>query len=165
MNRWVHVNAKTVAHTANFDVLIESFVVAILGQKANIAFAVGNLVLASRVVGHIGVRDVFNVPNHAVENVCHFNIGAVVHRNDFSAWAILTHVVSDLAHMLGQLVNRQRRPCVDRLTLHSAASGQYICWPLPLVVWATGVKLQIVGFVFTRLGKRGNRHVKSSSGG
>ena len=159
LDRGVHVDAKTVANTANFDVLIERIGVAIVRQDANVAFTVGHLVLASGVVGHISVRYVFDVTDHAIEDLCDLDIGLVVHWNDLSAWAVLAHVVCDLVNVLWQLVDGQTGARIDRLTLHRATGGQYVSRPLPLVVGRTSVETQVVDLIFTGFGQGSNGHV------
>ena len=134
MDHWVHVDRETVANTANLDVLVKRVVVAVLSQQTDVAFTVGHLVLAGRVVSHISVRDVLNVPNHAVENLGDFDISLVVHGDDLGTWPVLPHVVGHLTNVLRQLVDGQAWPCVDRLTLHRAASRQHIRRPLPMIV-------------------------------
>ena len=164
MDGWIHVDRKGVAHTANLNVLVKRVVFAILGQQAKVTFAVRNLVFAGSVIGHIGVADVLNVPNHAVKNVGHFHVGVVVHRDDLGAGSVLALVVGDLSDVLRQLVNRQTRAGVDRLPLHRATGGQHIGGPLPVVVGRAGVKAQIVDLIFAALGKRGHRQIKPGTG-
>ena len=148
MDQRVHVDRKAVTHPANLDVLVERVVVAVLSQQPDVALAVRHLVFASGVVGHISVADVFDVPDHAVEDVGHSHIGLVVHGDDSSARAVLPHVVRDLTNVLGQLVDGQARTGVDGLPLHSTTGSQHIGGPLPLVVGGACVKAQIVCLVF-----------------
>jgi hypothetical protein len=134
LNQRVHVDGKTVPNTSDFDVLIKRIVVAVLGQQANVAFTVGNLILASRVIGDIGVRNVLNVANDAVVDLGNVNIGLIVNRNHLDTWAIHALLVGDLFNVLRQLVDGQTRARIDRLTLHSTASLEHISGPLPLIV-------------------------------
>ena len=164
LDRGVHVDAETVAHTANFDVLIERIWVAVFGQDADVAFTIGHLVLASGVIDHVCVRDVLDVANHAVEHLGNLDVGLVVDRDHLGTRAVLTHVVGDLVNVLWQLVDGQAGACIDRLTLHRATGGQHVSRPLPLIVGRTGVELEVVEFVFTRLGKRTNRNLHAITG-
>ena len=134
MDSWIHVNRKTIANSANFDVLVKGIVVAILGQEPDVAFAVGDLVFAGGVVSDICVRDVFNMPDHAVEDLGNVNIGLVVGWNNFACWAVLSLVIGDLPHVLRQFVDGKARACVDRLPLHRATGCQHIGGPLPVIV-------------------------------
>ena len=75
---------------------------------------------------------------HTVENLSYFNVRFVIHRDDFTAWAVLALIVGDLSYVLWQLVNCQARARVNRLPLHGAAGRQHIGWPLVLVVRTCG---------------------------
>jgi len=165
LDRGVHVDRKTVANTANLDVLVKRVVVAILGQQTDVAFTVGHLVLAGGVIGHVSIRDVLDVTNHAVEDLGHLNVSFVVHGDDLSAWAVLAHVVGDLVNVLWQLVDRQAGACVDRLTLHRATGGQHVSRPLPLVVGGASIEAQVVDLVLTGLGQCANSHVHAGACG
>ena len=121
MNRWVHVDAKGVAYPLDAYVLIKRLVVAILGQQPDVALAVGDLVVAGRIVGHVGVRHILNVTHHAVKHLGDLNVGVVVGWDDLAGRAVLALLVGHHAHMLGQLVDGQTRTGVDRLALHGAA--------------------------------------------
>ena len=156
----IHVHAERVTHAANLDVLVKRVVVAILGQQTDVTLAIRHLIFAGRVVRHVGIADVLNVPNHAVEHVGHFHVGVVVHRNDLRARAVLPLVVCHLTHVLRQFVDRQRRARVDRLTLHRATGGQHVRRPLPVVVWRTGIKAQVVHFIFAALSQRRHGQVQ-----
>ena len=134
MNERVHVDREAVADATDLDVLIERVVVAILGQEANVALAVGHLVLAGSVIGHISVRDVLDVTDHAVEHLGHLHIGVVIHGDDLGTGAVLTLVVGDLTYVLGQLVDCERGAGVDGLTLHRTTGCQHIGGPLPVVI-------------------------------
>ena len=164
MDQRVHVNREAVADTPDLDVLIERIVVAILGQNTGVALTVGHLVLAGRVVGHVGVRDVLDVPNHAIEDLGHLNVSAVVCRDDLGLRPVLPLLVGHLMDVLRQLVDRQARPGVDGLTLHRATGRQHVSRPLPVVVGRAGVEPQVVKLVLTRLRQRRNRHVEAGSG-
>ena len=59
-------------------------VVAILGQDADIAFAIRDLVLTGGVVGNVGIRDVLNMPDNTVEYFGDFNIGLIINRDDLA---------------------------------------------------------------------------------
>ena len=144
MNRRVHVDRKRVPHPHDLNVLIERVVVAVLGQNADVAFTVRYLVLAGGVVGHISVRNVLDVPNHAVIDLGDLGVGVVVSRNNFAAWTVLPLVVRNLSDMLGQLVNSQARAGVDRLTLHCTTRCQNVGWPLPVVVRRACIEAQVV---------------------
>ena len=160
LDEWVHVDRERVANTANLNVLVECVRVAVFSQDADVAFAVGNLVLTRCVVRHVGVRDVLDVPNHAVEDICHFHVGVVIHGDNFGAWAVLTHVVRDLMHVLRQFVDCQCGARVDGLPLHRAAGGQDVRWPLPVVVRRASVEAQVVHLIFAALSERRYGHVK-----
>ena len=89
--------------------------------------------------------------NHAVEDICDFNVSIIVNRNHFGAGAVLPLVVGDLPDVLRQFVDRQTWPGVDSLSLHGASSSQNIRRPLVVVVRAACVEFQVVDLVFTRL--------------
>ena len=144
LDRRVHVDAERVAHPSDSDVLLEAVVVAVLGQEPDVALAVGHLVLAGGVVGYVSVRDVLDVPHDAVEYLSDLYVGLVVHRDDLAAGPVLPLVVGDLLDVLGQLVNRQAWPGVDRLPLDAASRRQHICRPLPLVVGTACGEAQVV---------------------
>ena len=137
----VHVDAETIADAPDLDVLVKGVVVAILRQDADVAFAVRDLVFASGVVSDIGVGDVLNVPDHAVEDFGDCNVGLVVGWNNLATWAVLALVIGDLPDVLRQFVDCQARAGVDCLALHRAASRQHISRPLPVIVWAASVEL------------------------
>ena len=150
LNHRVHVDRKRIANAPNLDVLIERVSVAILGQNANVALTVGHLVLAGGVVGYIGIANVLDVPNDAVENLCHLDVGLVIDRDDLGLRAIEALLVGDLMDVLRQLVDRQARPRVDRLALHRPASCQHVGRPLPVVVGRSCVEPQVIKLVFAR---------------
>ena len=134
LDRRIHVDRKRVADARNLDVLIERVVVAVFGQDSDVTFAVGDLILAGGVVGNVGVRDVFDVPDHAVVDFGDFWVGVVVSGYNFAARTVLSLVIGDLPYMLGQLVDCQCRTGVDRLSLHCTTGSQDVSWPLPVVV-------------------------------
>ena len=134
MDRWIHVDRERVANPHNLNVLIERIVVAILGQDTDVTLAVTYLVFTGGVVGNVGVRDVLDVPDHAVVDFCDLWVGVVVSGYNFAARTVLSLVIGDLSYVLWQLVNCQRRAGVDRLPLHCTARCQYVGWPLPAVV-------------------------------
>ena len=140
----IHVDRERVAHTRNLDVLVKRVVVAVFRQDADVTFAVGDLVFAGGVVGDVGVRDVLDVPDHAVVDFGDFRVGVVVSRNNFAAWTVLSLIIRHLPHVLRQLVDGQARPCVDRLALHCPTGRQHVGWPLPMVVGRTGIEPQVV---------------------
>ena len=144
LDQRVHVDRETVPNAPDLDVLVETGVVAVFGQDADVALAVGHLVLAGGVVGHVGVRDVLDMAHHAVKYLCHFYVSIVVHRDDLAAGPVLPLVVGDLTNVLGQFVDGQAGAGVDRLPLDSATGGQHVGGPLPLVVGGTGVETQVV---------------------
>ena len=144
MDGGIHVDRERVAHPHDLDVLIERVVVAVLSQNADVAFTVSYLVLAGGVVGNVGIRDVLDVPDHAVIDLGDLGVGVVVSRNNFAARTVLSLVVRDLSDMLGQLVNSQARTGVDRLTLHCTTRCQNVCWPLPVVVRRACIEAQVV---------------------
>ena len=119
------------------------------------------MVFTGRVVSDICVGDVFNVPDHAVEDFGDFNVCVIVGWNNFATWAVLPLVIGDLPYVLGQLVDCQARPGVNGLTLNRATGGQYIRWPLPVVVGRASVELQVVDLIFAGLRQRGDGHVQT----
>ena len=165
LDRRVHVDAERVADAPDADVLIERLVVAVFRQQADVALAVGHLVVAGGVVGHVGVRHILNVPHHAVENLSHLHVGVVVRRDDLAAGPVLALLVRHLTDVLRQLVDRQARTRVDRLALHRPAGGQHVGGPLPLVVRAAGHEPQIVQFVLTAVRVRRLRHLQAVAHG
>ena len=165
MDRRIHIDAEAVPHAPDLDVLLKRVVVGVFRQQPNVAFTVRYLVLAGGVIRHIRIRDVLDVPDHAVEDVRDLNVSVIIHRDDLGAWPVLSLVVRHLAHVLRQLVNSQAWPSVDRLTLHCASGRQHIRRPLPVVVRATSVELQIVDLVLTRLRQRPDSHVEPSPSG
>ena len=144
MDGRIHVDRKRVPHPHDLDVLIEGVVVAVFGDDADVALAVAYLVLAGGVVGDVGVRDVLDVPDHAVVDFGDLGVGSVVSGYNFAARTVLSLVVRDLSDMLGQLVNSQARAGVDCLPLHCAARSQNVGWPLPVVVWRACVEAQVI---------------------
>ena len=122
LDRWVHVDRERVANPHDLDVLIERIVVAVFRQDSDVTFAVTDLVFAGGVVGNVGVRDVLDVPDHAVVDFGDFWVGVVVSGYNFAARTVLSLVIGDLSYVLRQLVNRQRWACIDRLTLHRTTS-------------------------------------------
>ena len=144
MDGGVHVDRKRVPHPHDLDVLIEGGVVAVFGNDADVALAVAYLVLAGGVVGDVGVRDVLDVPDHAVVDFGDLGVGSVVSGYNFAARTVLSLVVRDLSDMLGQLVNSQARAGVDRLSLHRTTGSQNVCWPLPVVIWRACVEAQVI---------------------
>ena len=85
--------------------MVERVVVAVFRQDADIAFAIRDLVLTGGVVSDIGVRDVFDMPNDAVEYFCDLNIGLVINRDDLARGAVLALIVRNLTNVLRQFVN------------------------------------------------------------
>ena len=140
----IHVHTEAVAYAPNAKVLVKRILVAILGQHADIPFTVGDLVLARCVVGYIGVAHVLNMAHHAIINGCYFYIGFVIRWDDLTRWAVLPLLVRYLTDVLWQFVDCQTWARVDCLTLHCAASSQYVRRPLPLVVGRACHKAQIV---------------------
>ena len=144
MDRRIHVDGEAVADARDLDVLIERVVVAVLGQDADVTFAVANLVLAGGVVGDVGVRDVLDVPDHAVVDFGDFWVGVVVSGYNFAARTVLSLVIGDLSYMLRQLVDGQCWARIDRLTLHCTTGRQHVSRPLPMVIGRSGIKSEVV---------------------
>ena len=144
MNGWIHVDRKGIPYPHDLDVLIKGVVVAVLGDDADVALAVAYLVLAGGVVGDVGVRDVLDVPDHAVVDFGDLGVGSVVSGYNFAARTVLSLVVRDLSDMLWQLVNSQARTGVDRLPLHRTTGSQNVGWPLPVVVWRACIEAQVI---------------------
>ena len=161
LDRRVHIDAERVADAPDQNVLVEAIVAAIVRQDAQVAFAVSDLVVAGRVVGHIGVRHVLNVTHHAVEDLGNLNVALVVGGDDLAARAVLPLLVRHLTHMLGQLVDGQAGPRIDGLALHRATGSQDVRRPLPLVVGATRHEAQVVQLVLTGLTIGRDRHVEA----
>ena len=164
LDHGVHVDAEAVADAPDLDVLIEGVFVAILSQQTDVAFAVGHLVLAGGVVGHVSVRDVLDVANHAVEHIGHVHVSLVVSRDHLDAGTVHALLVRHLVDVLGQLVDGQAGAGVDGLTLHGTTGLEHVSGPLPLVVWGACVEPQVIEFVFPGLGKRCYRHRHARSG-
>ena len=114
--------------------MIEGVGVAVFGVERDVALAVRHLILTRCVIGHVRITDVFNVANHAVENLSHLHVGVVIDGDDLGPRPVLTHVVGHLTDVLRQFVDCERRACVDRLTLHRATGGQHVSGPLPVIV-------------------------------
>ena len=150
LHGWIHVHRERITNPANLDVLVKRVVVAILSQQPDVALTIGNLVLAGGVIGNISVRDVLNVPNHAVKNLGNLHIGIAIHRNHLGAGTVLPLVIGDLANVLRQLINSQCRTSIDRLPLHRPTGSQHISRPLPAVVRTSSVELQVVVLILTR---------------
>ena len=55
LNGRVHVDRERVPHPSDLDVLVEAVLAGVLRQNADVALAVGDLVVAGRVVSHVGV--------------------------------------------------------------------------------------------------------------
>ena len=165
MDGRVHVHRERIAYPPDLDVLIKRVVVAILGQDSDVAFSVGDLVLTSGVVSDIRIRYVLNVPHHAVEHFGDGNVGLVVGWNNLASWTVLSLVIGYLPNVLGQLIYGQAWPCVDGLPLHRSTGRQHIGRPLPPIVRATSVELQVVNLVLARLRQRRYRHVQTASCG
>ena len=91
------------------------------------------------------------MPDHAVKYFCDVNVCVVIGWNNLASWPVLTLVIGHLPDVLRQFVDSQAWTGVDRLALHSPASGQYISRPLPLVIWATGVEPQVVNLILAAL--------------
>ena len=166
LDHGVHVDAEAVANTGDLDVLVERVLVAILGQQTDVAFAVGDLVLASGVVGYVSIAHVFDVANDAVEHIGHVHVGFVIGGDDFDAGAVHALLVRHLMDVLGQLVDGQAGAGVDGLTLDSATGLEHIGGPLPLVVGGCGIKPQVVKLVFSgvRVGRDRHFHARTSNG-
>ena len=79
-----------------------------------------------------------------VKDFSHFNVGFVVHGDHFPTWSILALIVGDLSDVLGEFVDGEAGAGVDGLTLHCTTGGEYVGWPLPLVVWAGSVESQVI---------------------
>ena len=94
------------------------------------------------------------MPDHAVEYFGNVNVGLVVGWNNFACWAVLSLVIGNLPDVLRQFVDCEARAGVDCLPLHRAASRQHIGGPLPVIVWASGVELQIVYLILAGLRQR-----------
>ena len=140
----VHVHRERITDAPNLDVLIERIVVAILGQQTDVALAIRHLVLAGGVVGYVGVADVLNMTDDAVEYLCDLDVGVVVGWDDLTRRPVLPLVVGDLLYMLRQLVNSQTRARIDGLPLNRPSGRQYVRRPLPVIVWRAGGKTQVV---------------------
>ena len=144
LNGGVHVDTKRVANAPDADVLIERVIAAILRQQSDVALAVGYLILASSIVSHVRVRHILNMAHDTIIDFSDFHVRLVIDRDDLAAWAILSLIICYLAHMLGQLVDGQARPSIDRLPLHRSTGSQHVRRPLPLVVGRTCKEPQVV---------------------
>ena len=156
LDQRIHVDRETVADAGYLDVLIEAVLVAVLCQDADVALAVGDLVLAGGVVGYVRVRVHLDVAHHAVQHLGDLNVGLIVDGDDLAAGAVLALLVRHLTDVLRQLVDGQARSRVDGLALHRATGRQHVLRPLPLVVRRTRHEPQIVQLVLARLRVRAN---------
>ena len=118
LDQRIHVDAEAVANPTDLEVLVEGLVVAVFGQDTDVALTIRDLVLTGGVVGDIGIADVLDVPHHAVEDLGDLDIALVVSGDDLTRGAVLALVVGDLPDVLGQLVDGQRGPSIDRLALN-----------------------------------------------
>jgi len=84
------------------------------------------------------------VAHHAIKHFRNRNVGLVVGRDDLACRAVLTLFVRHLTDVLGQLVDGQAWPRIDRLTLHRTTGRQHVSGPLPLVVGRARHKTQVV---------------------
>ena len=101
----IHVNAKTVANAPNPQILLKSVVVAVFCQDAEVTLTKGDLVVAGRVVGHVSIRDILNMPHNAVKYFGYFHVSLVVSGDHLATGPVLALVVGDLQDVLRQLVN------------------------------------------------------------
>ena len=154
----VHVDAERVADPTDADVLVERRLVAVLGQDADVALAVCDLVVTGCVIGDVGVRDVLDMPHHAVEDLGHLDVGVVVGRDDLAGRSVLPLLVGHLADVLRQLVDRQARPSVDRHALRGAAARKNFARPLERIVRRPGHKAQVVELGLPAIPVRANGH-------
>ena len=155
----VHVDAERVADAHNPHVLVESFFVAVFRNETDIAFAVGDLVVAGCVVSYVSVGHILDVPHDAVKDCCHFNVSIVIDRDYFTRRAVLTLFVRHLTDVLRQFVNCQAGTRVNCLALHRTAGCQHVSGPLPLVVRAAGHEPKVVQFVFAAVRIGCHRHL------
>ena len=160
----IHVHAERIPNPANLDVLIERIVVAVLRQQPDVTLAIRHLVLARRVIRHVGVADVLDVPHQPVEYLGHLNVSLVIRRDDLARRPVLPLVVGDLLDVLRELVDGQARPRVDGLALHRPSGRQYVCRPLPVVVRRPRGEPQVVYLVLARLGVRRYRQRHAMAG-
>jgi hypothetical protein len=79
-----------------------------------------------------------------VKDFSHFNVSFVVHGNYLPTWSILALIVCNLSDVLGEFVNGEAGTGVDGLTLDGASGLKHVGWPLPRIVWASGVKSQVI---------------------
>jgi hypothetical protein len=86
-----------------------------------------------------------------VKYLSDLDIRLVVHRNYLPTWSILALIVGNLSDVLGEFVDGEAGAGVDGLTLDGATGGEYVGWPLPLVVWASGVETQVIQFILSTL--------------
>src|SRR4029077_16042400 len=84
------------------------------------------LVLGRGIVGNASVRDVFDMPANALEDVGGFLGGFVANRADAHLRLVLFGVVDDLQAVLAGFVDGQRRAV--------GALGIEVVGPLPVVV-------------------------------
>jgi hypothetical protein len=124
--------------------LIKRIIVAVLGQQADIPFAVGHLILTRRVIRNIRIRNVLNVAHQPVKDLSDFNVSLIVHRNYFPTWSILALIVGNLPDVLGEFVDGKTGAGVDGLTLDGASGLKHVGWPLPRIIRTSGVESQVI---------------------
>ena len=162
MDGGVHVHGERVADALDADVLVKRVRIAVLGQHANVAFTVGDLVVTGGVVGYVCVRDVLDMPHDAVKNLGNLQVCLVIHGDDFARGPVLPLVVGDLTNVLRQLVDGQTGAGIDGLPLHRPSGRENVCWPLPIIIRASGKESQVVQFVFTGVAIRRDSLRKAS---
>ena len=114
----VHVHGERVADALDADVLVKGVRITVLGQHANVAFTVSDLVVTGGVVGYVSVRDVLDMPHDAVKYLGYLQVSLVIHGDDFSRGPVLPLVVGDLTNVLRQLIDGQTGASIDGLPLH-----------------------------------------------
>ncbi len=108
---------ERIGHPLDDDVLVEPVVARIAGVDAEVAEPAGHRAIQRRVIGRVGVRDVLDVADQAVDDLRHGRIRRVVGRVHLDRRPVLAGVVDHLADEGRQAVDGQARPGVQLAAL------------------------------------------------
>lgn len=92
----VQIDRQRVTDPAEVDLLVERLVVRVVGDNSPVANAGLDLKGVGRVVDALGVRDVFDMPNHPLKDVCGFLGRTTAYRTNPDRCLVLPAVVDDL---------------------------------------------------------------------
>src|SRR5579859_1130077 len=113
VNVRVEIDAQRVAYPADINLLVKRLIVGVVRDDAAVANASLHLERDGRVVGALGVRDVLDMPNDALKDVCRFLSRTIADRANAHRRLVLATVVDDLQVVLTRLIDRQRGTVVD----------------------------------------------------